>query len=109
MKAFFFAFTYGILFTGTTILTINITDNSKHIDYRKYLWIIIGSFIIGYILGLIIHYKRTKKLEEEKKRQEKQDKLNEMMREYLEKKLQEENEREQFLKNNFTKKKMPGE
>ena len=46
-------------------------------------------FIIGFVIGLFDYDRKMKKKEEEEERQAEQDRTNELMREYLEKKLSE--------------------
>lgn len=51
-------------------------------------------FVIGFIIGLFDYDRKKKKKAEEEKRQAEQDRNNELMRQYLEKKLKEESENE---------------
>ena len=46
-------------------------------------------FIIGFVIGLFDYDRKMKKKEEEEEQQAEQDRTNELMREYLEKKLSE--------------------
>lgn len=50
-------------------------------------------FITGFICGCIEYDRKQRKKEEDEERQAEQDRTNELMREYLKKKLQEENEK----------------
>lgn len=49
-------------------------------------------FIIGFIAGILDYNRRQRKREEEEERQAEQEETNRLMREYLEKKLQENND-----------------
>lgn len=49
-------------------------------------------FVVGFIIGWIDAGIKQRKKEEEEERQAEQDRTNELMRQYLEKKLREENE-----------------
>ena len=51
-------------------------------------------FITGFIGGCIEYDRKQRKKEEDEERQAEQDRTNELMREYLKKKLQEENDKQ---------------
>ncbi len=59
-------------------------------DPEIILWGMILAFITGFVVGLFGYNQKMKKKAEEEERQAEQDRTNELMREYLEKKLREE-------------------
>lgn len=56
------------------------------------------TFTTGFVVGLFGYNQKMKKKAEEEERQAEQDRTNELMREYLEKKLREEENKESFLR-----------
>lgn len=51
-------------------------------------------FVIGFIAGILDYNRKQRKREEEEERQAEQEETNRLMREYLEKKLREENKKD---------------
>lgn len=100
MKRFAYAFSCGFITTGVGIGVPqmtgqgNILINMSNIGFSDSLiWAYIGLlFLIGYCGGWYYFGKKEEKREEEERRQAEQDRNNVLMRQYLERKLQEENE-----------------
>ena len=61
-------------------------------DPETTVWGMILTFTTGFVVGLFGYNQKMKKKAEEEERQAEQDRTNELMREYLEKKLREKKE-----------------
>lgn len=82
---------YGIIVSGIFCVSLKF-NGGNNADPEV---ILLGAgitFITGFFLGISLHKRKKKQKEEEEARQAEQDRTNELMREYFEKKLREENE-----------------
>lgn len=84
---FLYAFFIGMVLAGAYCFVMMFFGNGGAPQLQ--LTFIGVLFIIGFIIGLFDHDRKMKKKEEEEERQAEQDRTNELMREYLEKKLRE--------------------
>lgn len=93
MKILYSIFT-GMMMVGIPafILELFHPNAIDSVDPESVLMGMVILFFIGCIIGWFDAGRKQRKKEEEKKRQAEQDRTNELMREYLEKKLREENE-----------------
>lgn len=91
MKKFFYAFCCGMCAMSVCCFA----DLLFHINNPPMIGLsVVGVlFITGFICGCIEYDRKQRKKEEDEERQAEQDRTNELMREYLKKKLQEENEK----------------
>lgn len=91
MKKIVYAFCMGMMLVGVYCLVCGLMESIPNDPELAFAFM--GSmFVIGFIFGHIDYSRKMKKKEEEKERQAEQDRTNELMREYLEKKLREEEE-----------------
>ena len=88
---FIYAFFIGMIMAG--IYCFMMMFFSLAVDPGLGLSFIAVLFIVGFIIGWIDAGRKQRKKEEEEERQAEQDRTNELMREYLEKKLREEEEK----------------
>lgn len=91
MKRFVYALCMGFLVPGIYCFIVQFMGTSMP-DPRTFLMFMGVMCLIGAIAGWYDYGRRQRKKEEEEERQAEQDRTNELMREYLEKKLREEKE-----------------
>lgn len=84
-----YAFFGGMMMSGVYCITLRF-NGLDGADPEVILWGIALTFLTGFIIGLFAYNRKIKRKEEEEERQAEQDRTNELMREYLEKKLREE-------------------
>lgn len=85
---FLYAFFIGLIMMGVYCFMMMLFFPS--VDPVLGLSFIAILFVIGFIIGWVDAGRKLRKKEEEEERQAEQDRTNELMREYLEKKLREE-------------------
>lgn len=91
MKRFIYAFCMGFLVPGIYCFIVQFMGTPM--PYPQTFLMFMGvMYLIGAIAGWYDYGRRQRKKEEEEERQAEQDRTNELMREYLEKKLREEKE-----------------
>ncbi len=90
---FLYAFFIGMIAAGTYCFAMMFFGSGGSPQLQ--LTFIGVTFVIGFIVGLFDYDRKMKKKEEEEGRKAEQDRTNELMREYLEKKLREDNKNEE--------------
>lgn len=88
---FLYAFFIGMIMTG--IYCFMMMFFFPNVDPVVGLSFIAILFVAGFIIGWIDAGRKQRKKEEEEERQAEQDRTNELMREYIEKKLREEEDK----------------
>lgn len=95
MKRFFYALAIGLFIMGVAVTVPQLTGQGNiliGLSLELGLTFLGIMFLIGFVGGWYHFGKLQEKREEEERRQAEQDRNNELMRQYLERKLQEENE-----------------
>lgn len=91
-----YSFFIGMIMIGAWVITMQLVSPGTiyDADPQISLWVGVALFFTGCVIGWFDACRKQRKKEEEEERQAEQDRTNELMREYLKKKLQEENEKQ---------------